>query len=60
MENIYEIAREMKERSLAKAFSGTVKEILGTAQSVGCTIDGKDPHSVIEEINGGEIECPVS
>lgn len=60
IENVYEIAREMRERSLAKAFSGTVKEILGTAQSVGCTIDGDDPHSVIEKINDGEIECPVS
>ena len=50
----------MKDRSLAKQFSGTVKEILGTAQSVGCTIDGEDPHSVIEKINDGEIECPVS
>ncbi|XP_066935225.1 large ribosomal subunit protein uL11-like [Clytia hemisphaerica] len=58
MDNIYDIAREMRERSLAKQFSGTVKEILGTAQSVGCTIDGDDPHSIIEKINDGEIECP--
>lgn len=36
--------------------TGTVKEILGTAQSVGCTIDGKHPHDLIEEINSGERE----
>ncbi|MCQ6513447.1 hypothetical protein NPN18_27215, partial [Vibrio parahaemolyticus] len=27
-----------------------VKEILGTAQSVGCTIDGQHPHDIIESI----------
>ena len=60
MDAIYGIAREMRERSLAKHFSGTVKEILGTAQSVGCTVEGEDPHSIIDRINDGEIECPVS
>ena len=33
----------MRPRSLAKDFSGTVREVLGTAQSVGCTIDGETP-----------------
>lgn len=60
MDQVYEIAREMRERSIARKFEGTVKEILGTAQSVGCTIDGDNPHSIIEKINEGEIECPVS
>ncbi len=40
-------------------FSGTIKEILGTAQSVGCTIDGCPPHDVIDDINSGKIECPA-
>lgn len=35
-----------------------MKEILGTAQSVGCTIDRKHPHAVIDAINAGEIEIP--
>ena len=29
-------------------------EMLGTAQSVGCTVDGQDPHDIIEEIHEGE------
>ena len=33
----------MRPRSLAKDFAGTVREVLGTAQSVGCTIDGETP-----------------
>jgi large subunit ribosomal protein L12e len=58
MDNVYEIARVMRERSIARKFEGTVKEILGTAQSVGCTIDGQHPHDVIDSINAGEVECP--
>ena len=58
MDEIYNIAREMRPRSIARKFSGTVKEILGTAQSVGCTIDGKAPHDLIDMVNDGKIECP--
>ena len=56
MEEIYRIARIMAPRSLAKKFEGTVLEMLGTAQSVGCTIDGEDPHDVIDQIHDGEFE----
>jgi len=59
MDNVFEISRVMRERSIARKFEGTVKEILGTAQSVGCTIDGQHPHDVIDSINEGEVECPV-
>ncbi|NWX06329.1 RL12 protein, partial [Caloenas nicobarica] len=38
---------------------GTIKEILGTAQSVGCSIDGRHPHDIIDDINNGAIECPA-
>merc|ERR1712088_1079248 len=51
-------ARVMAPRSMAKEFSGTMKEVLGTAQSVGCTVDGMDPHDVIDGINDGTIDCP--
>ena len=45
---------------MAKELSGTVKEILGTCQSIGCMVDKKHPHDVIEAINAGNIEVPVS
>lgn len=48
----------MKSKSLAKDLAGGVKEILGTAQSVGCTVDGQPPHDIIDAINAGEIEVP--
>uniref|UniRef100_A0A8C1NC90 Large ribosomal subunit protein uL11 n=1 Tax=Cyprinus carpio TaxID=7962 RepID=A0A8C1NC90_CYPCA len=39
LDEIINIARVMRPRSIARELSGTIKEILGTAQSVGCTID---------------------
>jgi large subunit ribosomal protein L12e len=44
---------------MARELSGTIKEILGTAQSVGCTVDGKAPHEIIEDIDSGAVECPT-
>ena len=43
---------------LGECRSTPTQEILGTAQSVGCTVDGQNPHDVIEGINGGEVEIP--
>ncbi|KAF5922930.1 hypothetical protein HPG69_013275 [Diceros bicornis minor] len=34
-------------------------EILGTAQSVGCSV-GCHPHDIIDGINSGAVECPAS
>ncbi|GAA50637.1 large subunit ribosomal protein L12e [Clonorchis sinensis] len=39
-DDVLEVARIMRPRSMARELSGTVKEILGTARSVGCTVDG--------------------
>ncbi|PIK33362.1 ribosomal-like protein [Apostichopus japonicus] len=58
MDDVINIARQMRERSMARDLVGTVKEILGTAQSVGCTVDQEHPHDVIEKVNEGEIEIP--
>ena len=58
MDDIISISKQMRQRSMAKELSGTVKEVLGTAQSVGCTIDGKLPHDVIDEVNNGVVVVP--
>ena len=58
LDDIINAARIMRPRSMSKDFSGVMKEILGIAQSVGCTVDGMAPHDVIDQINDGEIDCP--
>nr|XP_055194622.1 60S ribosomal protein L12-like [Nyctereutes procyonoides] len=59
-DEIVNIARQMRHRSLAGELSGTIKEILGTAQSVGYNVDGRHPHDIIDDINSGAVECPAS
>merc|ERR1711997_951031 len=53
IDQIYEIARIMRPRSMAREISGTVKEMLGTAVSVGCTVEGEDPRDIQQQIDDG-------
>jgi large subunit ribosomal protein L12e len=57
-DEIVSIAKIMRARSQARTLRGTVKEILGTCMSVGCTIDGRHPRDVTEAVGNGEIEVP--
>lgn len=50
----------MRFKSLAKGLEGTVLEILGTAFSVGCQVDGKSPKDISDGIKSGEIEGSFS
>ena len=58
LDEIVAIAKTMRgvNKSLAKDLKGTVKEILGTAFSVGCQVDGKSPKDISDAIESGEIE----
>uniref|UniRef100_A0A4X2JWA9 Large ribosomal subunit protein uL11 n=1 Tax=Vombatus ursinus TaxID=29139 RepID=A0A4X2JWA9_VOMUR len=60
LDEIVNTAQQMRHRSLARDLSGTIKEILETAQSVGCNIDGRHPHDAIDDINSGVVECPAN
>ncbi|KAI3696757.1 hypothetical protein L6452_29287 [Arctium lappa] len=59
LDDVIEIAKVMRPRSMAKELTGTVKEILGTCVSVGCTVDGKDPKDLQQEIADGDVEVPL-
>ncbi|KAI0450192.1 ribosomal protein L11 [Xylaria acuta] len=56
LEDIIEIARTMRFKSFSKDLAGTVKEILGTAYSVGCQVEGRSPQAITEDIDSGAIE----
>ena len=59
LDQVIGIARTMRPRSMAKELEGTAKEILGTCQSVGCTVEGQHPHDIIDRIKDGEISIPA-
>ncbi|KAI6021493.1 ribosomal protein L11 [Pisolithus microcarpus] len=52
LDEIFDIARTMRSKSLAKDLAGCVKEILGTGSK------HWPPHDIIDGINSGEIEVP--
>lgn len=56
MDDIVDIARKLRSKSYAREFIGTVKEVLGTCVSVGCTVDGKSPKEIQSLIDEGEID----
>ncbi|RIA96053.1 60S ribosomal protein L12 [Glomus cerebriforme] len=58
LDEVIEIARQMHPKSYAKTLKGTVKEILGTCNSVGCTVDGQSPKDLSDSIEAGEVEVP--
>uniref|UniRef100_A0A3P8RL68 Ribosomal protein L12 n=1 Tax=Amphiprion percula TaxID=161767 RepID=A0A3P8RL68_AMPPE len=59
-DEIVNIARVMRPRSIARELAGTIKEILGTAQSVAAPSTDAIPHDVIDDINSGKVECPAN
>merc|ERR1712110_466437 len=59
IDDVYEVARTLRYKSMAREFSGTVKEVLGTAMSLGCTVDGQEPKDLQEQIDSGEHVCPA-
>jgi hypothetical protein len=55
-EDVIHIARTMRPRSMAREFKGTLKEIVGTCVSVGCTIDGETPKEIMAKVVAGEYD----
>jgi len=53
LNTLFAIAAEIKDSSRSKTLRGTVKEVLGTARSVKCFIDGKTPKEVTDAVNEG-------
>ena len=58
LDEIIKIAKQLREKSYARKLEGSVKEVLGTAFSVGCTVDGMSPKDLSDKIAEGEIEIP--
>ena len=46
LDQVVDIAKTMRSRSKAHTLSGTVMEILGTACSIGCTVNNVKPKSI--------------
>ncbi|KAG7154665.1 60S ribosomal protein L12-like [Homarus americanus] len=58
MDEVINTARIMRPRSMARTLAGTVKEMLGTAKSIGCMVEGQCPSEIQAAIDSGEVEVP--
>ena len=58
-DDILKIAKTMRDakKSMAIELKGTVLEILGTARSLACTIDGKSAKEYTQLVKDGEVKC---
>ena len=54
-EQVKNIAKKMKDKSLARELKGTVKEVLGSCLAVGITVDGKSPKDVTADVEAGKL-----
>ncbi|EHH24146.1 hypothetical protein EGK_07751, partial [Macaca mulatta] len=53
------IARQMQHQSLVTELSGTRKEILETAQSMSCSVDGHQPPDIIDDITSTVLQVNI-
>ncbi len=58
LEQLLNIARIKKQQSLAYTLKEVVKEVLGTCNSMGITVEGKHPRELTKEIDEGKVEIP--
>ena len=58
-QEILKIAKDMSHKSMAHGLKGTVLSVLGTAVSVGCTVDGEHPMKIQEKVQEGKLKVPA-
>jgi ribosomal protein L11 len=58
LDAVINIARILRSKSMAKKLTGTVKEVLGSAFSIGCSVNGQSPVDIQKEIDAGTITIP--
>lgn len=57
-DQILGVARAMRHKSQSRTLKGTLKECMGTAFSVGCTIEGKSARDAQADVDSGAFDCP--
>lgn len=58
LDGVINIARALRYKSMSRKLEGTVLEVLGTAFSIGCNVNGKTAKEVQEDIHSGVTVIP--
>ena len=59
LDQIISVATAKKDIFLEKTFKNCVKTVLGTALSVGLTVEGEDPRIIQKRIDNGEYDSKI-
>ena len=59
LEQVVNVANAKKDIFLAKNFKNAVKTVLGTALSIGATVEGSDPRDIQKRIDAGEYDDKI-
>jgi large subunit ribosomal protein L11 len=57
LKQVMEVARSKKDRFLDRTFKNAVKTVVGTALSIGITIEGEDPKTIQKRIDEGQYDA---
>ncbi|CAJ1009043.1 Ribosomal protein L11, N-terminal domain [Leishmania naiffi] len=55
---IIKIAKESQAKSMGSDLKAVVMEVLGTAVSIGCTVDGESPRDIQTKVQEGKLKVP--
>ena len=58
-EQIVKVVEAKKEKFLDKTFKSAIKTALGTALSVGITVEGEDPREIQKRLENGEFDSKI-
>lgn len=56
IDTVVEIAKSLSGKSLSKDLKNAVKEVLGSAMSMGITVEGKVPRELTKDIDSGKYD----
>lgn len=59
LEQVVNVVNAKKDIFLSKTFKNAVKTVLGTALSVGATVEGEDPRVVQKKIDAGDYDDKI-
>ncbi|AWR94913.1 50S ribosomal protein L11 [Acidianus brierleyi] len=60
MDDVVDVALMKKPSMTSKSLKSSVKSILGTAKSIGLTVENKDPKDLVKEIDEGKYDDLLS
>ena len=59
LEQVITVTKAKKDIFLAKTFKNAVKTVIGTALSIGATVEGSDPKEIQKRIDAGEFDDKI-